>query len=98
MNRDELILRQQQLLVRSAQLRLNLADQIQVFKRPLAVVDTARGGLRWLQANPQWSLSALALLVVLRPRRALVWGRRLWWAWRTLKRAQNWIATGPPRG
>ncbi|MDD5334462.1 MAG: YqjK-like family protein [Rhodoferax sp.] len=97
MNRDELILRQQQLLVRSAELRLGLADQAQVFKRPLAVVDTANQGLRWLYGNPQWSLAALAILVVLRPRRTLVWGRRLWSAWRMLKRAQDWVAAGSLR-
>lgn len=97
MKRDELILRQQQLLVRSAELRLGLADQAQVFKRPLAVVDTARDGLRWLHANPQWPLSALAIGVVLRPRRALVWVRRLWSAWRIWRRAQDWIAAGSLR-
>lgn len=97
MNRDELILRQQQLLVRGAQLRLDLADQVQVFKRPLAVLDTANKGLRWLYSKPQWSLAALAILVALRPRRALVWGGRLWSVWRILKRAQDWIAVAPSR-
>ena len=95
MNNDELLLRQQRLLARSSQLRLALADQAQVFKRPLAVADQAQASLQWLYRNPQWPLGALLVLVVLRPRRAILWGGRLWWAWNTFKRAQNWIATIP---
>jgi hypothetical protein len=95
MNNDELALRQQRLLLRSAKLRLNLTDQVQVFKRPLAVADQTQASLQWLYRNPQWPLGALLVLVVLRPRRAIVWGSRLWWAWRTFKRAQNWIAKLP---
>lgn len=91
MNRDELALRQQRLLVRSAQLRLALADQAQVLRRPLAVADQAQHGLQWLYRNPQWPMGALVLLVLVRPRRAVVWGGRLWWAWRSFKQAQNWL-------
>ena len=95
MNNDELVLRQQRLLVRSAQLRLTLADQAQVFKRPLAVADRTQAGLQWLYRNPQWPLGALLVLVVLRPRRVIVWGGRLLGAWNTFNRVQNWIATLP---
>lgn len=95
MNNDELVLRQQRLLVRSARLRLTLADQARVFKRPLTVADQAQASLRWLYRNPRWPLGALLVLFVLRPRRAILWGGRLWWAWRTFKRAQNWIAKLP---
>lgn len=93
MNNDELLLRQQRLLVRSAQLRLALADQAQVFKKPLAMADRARSGLQWLYRNPQWPLAALLVLVVLRPGRAILWSGRLWWAWNTFKRARKWMAT-----
>ena len=95
MNNDELLLRQQRLLARSSQLRLALADQAQVFKRPLAVADQAQASLQWLYRNPQWPLGALLVLVVLRPRRVIVWGGRLLGAWNTFNRVQNWIATLP---
>lgn len=95
MNNDELVLRQQRLLARSAELRLTLTSQGQVFKTPLALVDQAQAGLQWLYRNPQWPLGALVALVVLRPRRAIIWGGRLWWAWKTFKRAQKWVATLP---
>lgn len=95
MNNDELLMRQQQLLAHSAQLRLVLADQAQVLQRPLAMVDQARGGLQWLYRNPQWPLGVLALLVLVRPRRAMVWGGRLWWVWKAYKQTQHWLAKQP---
>jgi len=91
MKHDELVLRQQRLLVRSAQLRTILADQAQVLQRPLALADQAQSGLQWLYRNPQWPLGALALVVLVRPRRAIVWGGRLWWAWKTLKQTKKWL-------
>lgn len=91
MKHDELVLRQQRLLVRSAQLRLVLSDQAQVLRRPLALADQAQSGLQWLYRNPQWPLGALVLVVLVRPRRAIVWGGRLWWAWKTFKQTQKWL-------
>lgn len=95
MNNDDLTVRQQQLLARSAQLRMVLADQAQVLQRPLAMADQARGGLQWLYRNPQWPLGVLALLVLVRPRRAMTWGGRLWWAWKAYKQTQHWLAKQP---
>lgn len=95
MNKDELVVRQQRLLLRSAQLRLSMADQAQVFKKPLAVADQARSCLQWLYRNPQWPLGALLVLAILRPRRTILFGSRLWLAWKTFKRARNWLTTMP---
>jgi len=91
MKHDELVLRQQRLLVRSAQLRLVLSNQAQVLQRPFALADQAQSGLQWLYRNPQWPLGALVLVVLVRPRRAIVWGGRLWWAWKTFKQTQKWL-------
>jgi len=91
MKQNDLALRQQRLLVRSAQLRLVLGDQAQVLRRPLALADQAKAGLQWLCRNPQWPLGALVFVVLVRPRRALVWGGRLWWGWKTFKQTQKWL-------
>ena len=93
MNNDDLALRQKLLLVRSAELRFTLSHQAQVFKRPLAVADQAQAGLQWLYRNPLWPLGALLVLGVLRPRRAILLGGRLWWAWKAFKRARTWMAS-----
>lgn len=95
MSNDELVLRQQRLLVRSAQLRFTLSEQAQIFKRPLTVADKAQAGLQWLYRNPLWPLGAVLALAVLRPRRAILWGGRLLWAWKTFRRARIWAATKP---
>lgn len=88
----ELANRKQQLLIRSAELRITFSHEARVLQAPLAVADQAVAGLQWLRAHPAWPLGALALLAALRPRRALAWGTRLWWGWRLVRRAQVWLA------
>ncbi len=95
MNSDKLLLRRQQLLLRSSELRLELAHQAQVFRRPLALADKAQGGLLWLYRNPVWSLGALTILIALRPRRILTWGGGLWYAWTKLQGTRNWLNALP---
>lgn len=98
MNNDELFLRQQRLLMRSSELRLNFINTAQVIKKPLAAADHVQAGLKWLYHNPQWPISALLLLAILRPQRALSWGTRAWWTWKTFKRAKRWIGAQPQQG
>jgi hypothetical protein len=95
MKHPDLLLRQQQLLLRSAQLRVSLADQAEVFKRPMAVVDQLHRSLQWLYRHPRWPLVGLTVLSALRPRHAVVWGARLWWAWRAYRQTRNWMAALP---
>lgn len=99
MTDDALQARHQQLLLRSAQLRSEVSQQAQAFRRPLALADTARDGVQWLYRNPVWVLAGLALLVAVRPRRVLALGASLWWAWRTLQKARRWLHAlpGQPR-
>lgn len=50
----------------------------------LSFVDRALEGIRYLKENPVLVAGAVAVLAVFRPRRALVWLRRGWVAWRTV--------------
>jgi hypothetical protein len=93
MNKDELFLHQQRLLARSSELRLNLIHTAQAFKKPLAAADRTHASLQWLYNNPLWPTSALLMLMLLRPRRAISWGSRAWWAWKTFSRVKKWIDT-----
>lgn len=95
MSNDDLVQRQQRLLMRSVALRNNLTDQAQVFKHPLAVADQARAALQWLYRNPQWPIGALVVVAVLKPRRAIIWSSRFLLAWRGFKRVRNWISKLP---
>ncbi len=91
----ELAERKQQLLIRSAVLRVSLAHQAQVLRGPLAMADTVRNGTQWLRRRPQWPLAALALLALRRPRRALRWATRLWSGWHSYQRFQQWLDKQP---
>ena len=95
MNHSDLAVRQQRLQVRSAQLRLVLAKQAQALQRPLALADRAQSGFQWLYHNPHWPLGALVLVILVRPRRAMVWGGRLWWGWKSFNPAQHWLNQHP---
>lgn len=97
MDSDELLVRHQRLRARSAELRSTFSDQVQVFKRPLGLADKGVLGLQWLYRRPQWSLAAILILIVMKPRRAIAWGGRLWWVWKTTKQMRVWVAklTGP---
>jgi hypothetical protein len=91
-SRRELELRRQQLLIRSAELRSELALQLQPLATPLAWVDQLRDGWRWLMQHPEVTLPAVAVLVVLRPSRVLTWASRAWWLWGVVRRGQSLLA------
>lgn len=92
MNRQRLAalaLRQQLLLLRSAELRSRWAADTAVLRRPLALADRVQEAWRWLRANPAAPVAAVVVVAVLRPRRAWRWGLRLWWGWSALRRLQQ---------
>jgi hypothetical protein len=95
MNKSELLLNQKMLLARSARLREDFGVQAAGFKKPLLLADRLQAGLKWLYSNPAWPLGALLTVLVLRPRRSLVWGLRLWSAWKTFKRTKKWLLSLP---
>ena len=78
--------RQTELLMRSEQLRARIASDAQVLQRPLALADSVSAGWNWLRVHPEATLAAVAVVVVLRPRRALAWATRLWGGWRLVQR------------
>ncbi len=79
--------RREALLVRSAGLRARLSRQTEALAAPLALVDLALDGWRWLRMHPQWPLAAVTVWVVVRPRRALRGLGRVWSLWR----AARWL-------
>ena len=98
MSNDELFLRQQRLLARSSELRIQLQSTAQVFKKPLSAVDRTQAALQWLYRNPQWPLGSLLVLAILRPRRSIIWANRAWRAWKLYTRAKIWINAQPLQG
>ena len=97
MNEDRVIAlarRQQQLLARSAQLRGEVAQQMQPWKQKLGLVDRVRSNVHsawhWLRRHPEVPAGVAVGLVVLRPRRAWAlgwrWGRRAFLGWQLFRR------------
>lgn len=88
--------RQQQLLLRSAELRHTLARQAQALQSPLTLADQLRAGGHWLRRHPVWSLAGLGLLVFRRPRILLRWLPRLLGGWQLYLRLRDWLQ-GPAK-
>ena len=55
---EELLRRRERLLLRSAMLRQDWSQQVQVLRAPLGVADQARAATRWLVQHPEWPLGA----------------------------------------
>lgn len=89
MRPDELRLRQQLLLIRSTELRHMLHNDLQHLQRPAAWADQLKAGLTWLYRHPQWPAAALALLLIVKPRRVVAWTGRLWWLWKSAKKLRR---------
>ncbi|RYF65874.1 MAG: hypothetical protein EOO29_39760 [Comamonadaceae bacterium] len=84
-----------ELLARSRQLRTRLAAQSQPLQRTLALADGVRDRARWLASHPQWLAGITAVPILLRPRRALAWGLKLWWGWRMIRRLRGLLPPLP---
>lgn len=83
--------RQEQLLLRSAELRQDLARQARALQSPLVLVDQVRSGLHWLRQHPVWPLATLGLLVFKRPRSVLRWLPRLLGGWQLYRQLRGWL-------
>jgi len=92
MNPNELQFRQRRLLTRSTELRMQLRSNLHSLQRPAARADQVTAGMLWLYQHPQWPAGALALLLVLKPKRALIWAGKLWWLWKSARVLRHWRA------
>lgn len=88
-DRNEVLRRRERLLLRSGQLRVDWAQQVQVLRTPLGLADQARSATQWLMQHPEWPLGVAALIVVLRPGRALRWASYALQGYGLYRRAQR---------
>lgn len=86
---EALLLRRQQLQLRSGSLRDDWSMQVQALRAPLGVADQARAATQWLLRHPEWPLGAALLIVVLRPSRALRWASYAWQGYGAYRRVQR---------
>jgi len=87
------------LLARAAVERERVAVQMRAWEAPLAFADKGLRAVRYVRRHPEWILAAAALLVVLRPRRAIAWARRgiaVWRTWRWMSASMRNISAERP--
>lgn len=94
---EDLLARREQLRLRSAQLREQIAIRIQVLQPVFRATDRVRGGVRGVQQVRQGrapyvlgllALSALAGALLVRPRVATSLALRAWSGWQMYRRAR----------
>ena len=86
---EQLARRRELLVLRSAQLRGQVADQLQVVQPALAWADRLQDVWIWLRANPLAVVGGVLAVAVWRPRRSLGLALRLWSSWKLLQRARS---------
>jgi len=96
MTPEALYRRQQQLLIRSTELRQALVRDVNRLQHPARLVDQITAGWHWIAQHPQWPLGVLAVLLVLKPRRALSWSAKLWWLWKSARQLHRLRQTLQP--
>ncbi|MCX7892192.1 MAG: YqjK-like family protein [Burkholderiales bacterium] len=79
----ELERRRERLVLKAAAQRSALARDFRPLEPPLALADRGIAAVRYLRAHPGFVVAGVAVIVALRPRRALVWASRGFAAWRT---------------
>jgi len=87
----DLLARREQLKLRSARLREQIAQRAQVMRPALHLADRVRAGAGWARGHPAWlALAGAAALgvVAARPRRALSLGLKIWSGWRVFQRVR----------
>jgi hypothetical protein len=75
----------ERLVLLAAAQRDAVARDFHPMERPLAIADTVVDGLRYLRAHPGFVVAGVAVIVALRPRRAVAWATRALGAWRTYR-------------
>ena len=89
---DEIMMRKARLAERIAGQRARLADDAAALGPLISLADRGMAAVRAIRAHPEWVAVAAGILFVLRPRRAFVWVRRGFMAWRTWTWAKTALA------
>jgi len=85
----ELAQRRARLVAQAEAQRTTLAQSIAPWRGPLALADRGLAALRYLRSHPVLPIGAAAMVVVLRPRRAVKWLRRGWVFWGVLRKLRG---------
>lgn len=89
MNHTPLAERRQRLLAQTAEQRIALARDLEVWRKPLALADQGLSVLRTLKRHPAWLVTCATLLVTLRPGRVSRWLRYGLVSWQFMRQLRD---------
>lgn len=81
--------RRERLVAQAAAQRRTLAQDIEPWRIPLALVDQGLTALRYVRSHPEWIVGVVLLLAVLRPRRVGKWLGSGWVSWQVMHRLRG---------
>jgi hypothetical protein len=76
--------RRERLVTRAAAQRVELAQNIEPWRIPLALADRGMTALRYIKSHPEWIVGIVVLLAALRPGRVGKWLGRGWVTWQMM--------------
>lgn len=83
--------RRQQLVAQAAVQRAALAQHVEPWRTPLALVDHGLAAARYVKRHPGLMIGAVALLAVLRPTRAGQWLQSSWRLVNVVRNLRGWL-------
>ena len=97
MDRLEIALKKQRLLIKSESLREEVGRNGRGIEPVFLVVDTAVAGVHWLKRHPEVVAGVAVTLVVARPLVVWRWGKRAYTGWKTWQRISGMLNKNPSR-
>lgn len=82
--------RRESLVAEAAAQRLLMAQNIETWRKPLAIADRGVAAVSYIKSHPVLAASAsLGLLAVTRSSRAVQWFQRGWIVWQVVRKLSN---------
>ena len=97
MDRLEIALKKQRLLIKSESLRDEFGRNGRGVEPAFQVADTAVAGVDWLKRHPEVVAGVTVTLVVARPLAVWRWSRRAYTGWKTWQTISGMLNKNPPR-
>lgn len=93
----ELAERRERLTAKIELQRGELSRHVAPWKGVLSVADKGVEAVRYLRQHLGLVAGAVGFFVALRPRRALAWLRRGWWAWKMVQKVRQRLSSAAGR-
>lgn len=81
--------RRERLIAQAALQRMAVAQNIEPWRRPLALADQGLAALRYIKSHPAWIVGGVTLLAAMRPGRIGMRLRRGWMAWQIVNKLRG---------